>query len=271
MALRGLTYQREFGVWSKRSDRFGGQPSWLETVIREYELGHQGPFHACGEYCDCISCCRMKWLQNPKCNCLLGKHWEYSLTLDDAMRQKWKKCRCEPEPRPPVEESVCRCLLLLPTQEWDPNEEASSQQTEIEYDIPYADSEGESPEVSLGDPSELAPWAREIIERMLRNGWKFPPRGYDPWTGTWSTAVQSPSPGNTVPFPGSPVGGDGVGPLDGVAQDLQPNDETADTASSSGLKRKLNASASTQCSPERQLGEEHCNSSPNQQRILSQY
>ena len=115
-------YRNSYGLKSERADRFNGEPSWIETVIRECELGVRGPFHICAQYCDCISCCRLSWFREPYCRCKLGKQWLKSLTLDDAMRKKWLKCRCIPiyAPRPPGD--CCDCLMSYPTQQyvWSP-------------------------------------------------------------------------------------------------------------------------------------------------------
>ena len=112
-----ITYQSEYGRNSSRVDRFGGAPRWVERVIREYELGPHGPLHDCVFLCGCDSCSKLCWFSNPVCTCKLGKLRGRVSNLDDAMRQKWLSCRCEP-PLPPWTEVICPCLLLLSTQEY---------------------------------------------------------------------------------------------------------------------------------------------------------
>lgn len=113
------SYRNDYGLRSVRRDRFDGEPRWLETVIREYELGDRGPLHECD--CHCSACSRLAWARMPVCKCPLGKQWGISLSLDDAMRRKWSKCRCSPGtvgvPEFPPGQWCCPCLLLLPTQE----------------------------------------------------------------------------------------------------------------------------------------------------------
>ncbi|KAG0572019.1 hypothetical protein KC19_VG062300 [Ceratodon purpureus] len=36
-----------YGVKCERRDRYGGEPSWVHSVIREYEIGILGPRHNC--------------------------------------------------------------------------------------------------------------------------------------------------------------------------------------------------------------------------------
>ena len=114
--MSSITYQHEYGETSHRNDRFGGQPRWIERVIREYELGHFGPKHNCTHNCDCKSCSKLCWFARPVCTCKLGNIWGKYLTLDEAMRRKWILCRCEPL-LPPWTGQICPCLLLLPTKE----------------------------------------------------------------------------------------------------------------------------------------------------------
>ena len=114
-----MEYRLEYGVSSSRIDRFGGEPTWVEVALREYELGDRGPRHECVDNCTCLPCQKLRWLSNPKCNCKLGSRVWSCLGLDEAMRHKWLRCRCTPEILPVPEESVCPCILLLPTQKFD--------------------------------------------------------------------------------------------------------------------------------------------------------
>ncbi|KAG0564690.1 hypothetical protein KC19_8G131300 [Ceratodon purpureus] len=93
MHREDLEYSSDYGTDSLRVDRFGGAPSLLESAIRVYELGVLGPRHVCIEFCDCSSCRKLRWFNNPKCNCALGKMWGKYFTLDGAMRVKWLRCR----------------------------------------------------------------------------------------------------------------------------------------------------------------------------------
>ncbi|KAG0554201.1 hypothetical protein KC19_12G072100 [Ceratodon purpureus] len=116
--MSSILYQHEYGENSTRDDRFGGQPRWIERVIRVYELGPFGPVHDCLYNCDCDLCSKFRWLTRPVCTCKLGNSWRKFHTLDDAMRRKWITCRCEPS-LPPWTGQICPCLLELPTQEND--------------------------------------------------------------------------------------------------------------------------------------------------------
>lgn len=143
-------------------------------------------------------------------------------------------------------ELECKCMLLLQTQECGSNEAITSPETDIECDIPYADSEGESADSLGGEPDWNAPWCREIIERMLQGGWRLPPPGYDLWTKTWTAEVST---------PGTGIGGTTVDPvgcreLGGSAYDLPPRPDVSDTASSSSLMQRLPPSTSTVTSHE---------------------
>ncbi|KAG0596089.1 hypothetical protein M758_UG223400 [Ceratodon purpureus] len=114
-----VVYHKEFGQIVERRDRFGGYPSWMQTVIREYELEPLGPRHLCDrEKCDCRMCRRYRWLQNPSCSCELRLRWGESIGLEDAMRRKWLSCRCGPLLRSFSHEECCKCIMELPTQEW---------------------------------------------------------------------------------------------------------------------------------------------------------
>ena len=92
---------------------------WLDCVIREYEDGPLGPRHECSEPCDCNSCCKLRWFRDPVCACKIGLLWGRFLSLEDAMRRKWRLCRCKPKPQPRRDPtSICSCILTAPTQEF---------------------------------------------------------------------------------------------------------------------------------------------------------
>ena len=182
MDLECVTYNRDYGVQSVRLDRFGGEPSWLETAIREYEVGWRGPRHCCNGYCECICCARLQWLSSPDCGCVLKAGWHFALSLDDAVRKKWRKCRCQPPPRDYPAEHECKCLLLEDTEETDLHEDDLRPTMNMGF---YSNCSVPSPE-SSGEPSGyMSPACVAIIERMLSDGWRLPPPGYDPFTRTW--------------------------------------------------------------------------------------
>ncbi|KAG0613492.1 hypothetical protein M758_6G107200 [Ceratodon purpureus] len=113
-----VVYNEEFGQIVERRYRFGGYPSWLQTVIREYKLGPLGPQHLCDrEKCDCRMCGRYRWFQNPSCYCALRLRWGESTGLENAMRRKWLSCRCGPLIGSFSNEECCKCIMELPTQE----------------------------------------------------------------------------------------------------------------------------------------------------------
>ncbi|KAG0597264.1 hypothetical protein M758_UG325400 [Ceratodon purpureus] len=103
---------------SELRERYNGEPSWVETVIIEYELGPLGPTHNCQGYCDCVACSRFAWIRNPTCSCPLAVYLLGSLSLGDAMRQKWRRCQCSLQLSSLDGVPSCWCILLLPTQEW---------------------------------------------------------------------------------------------------------------------------------------------------------
>ncbi|KAG0593973.1 hypothetical protein M758_UG036700 [Ceratodon purpureus] len=129
------SYASECGVVREVRDRFGGLPRCVDTVLREYELGPLGPLHDCAGFCDCLACCRLAWARNPVYHCPYGKQWGITLTVADTMRQKWWRCRCSPpiDTMPP--ESKCRCLLLLPTQEYILSPDSSVSMPSEFYDL----------------------------------------------------------------------------------------------------------------------------------------
>ncbi|KAG0595609.1 hypothetical protein M758_UG181300 [Ceratodon purpureus] len=112
------SYLTTFGKKSEVRDKYNGEPRWLETVIQEYETGLLGPMHNCQGYCECISCSRLAWIQNPTCSCPYGSYRLSSFSLDDAMRRKWSNCRCLPPYATTTHASICLCILLVQTQEW---------------------------------------------------------------------------------------------------------------------------------------------------------
>ena len=113
-----IVYDKDFGVRVPRRDRYNGNPSWLESLIREYELGPLGPRHECKTRCDCINCGCLRWLQRIPCRCELRLEWGKTMGIDDAMRRKMIRCRCSPWTVQFVDESFCTCLFALPTQEF---------------------------------------------------------------------------------------------------------------------------------------------------------
>ncbi|KAG0570849.1 hypothetical protein KC19_6G192000 [Ceratodon purpureus] len=116
MAFRTSPYDTDYGIKSGRVDRFNGEPSWIEQALREYEMGLLGPRHACIDNCGCVACRRLQWLDNLECQCILG-NWRWrSLSLEEAMRQKFLRCRCQPHVESYLPEESCQCLLLLTTQ-----------------------------------------------------------------------------------------------------------------------------------------------------------
>ena len=71
-----IAYQKEFGQKLDRWDRYNGNPSWIQTVIREYELELLGPQHLCEtSTCDCVACWRYRWLEDAHCQCELKLQW----------------------------------------------------------------------------------------------------------------------------------------------------------------------------------------------------
>ncbi|KAG0504153.1 hypothetical protein KC19_2G126800 [Ceratodon purpureus] len=162
MHREDLEYSSDYGTDSLRVDRFGGAPSLLESAIRVYELGVLGPRHVCIEFCDCSSCRKLRWFNNPKCNCALGKMWGKYFTLDGAMRVKWLRCRCNTLSSLATSASLfCKCLLLLPTQEYNPSEGSTRPE---EYEEPSA-------EVSSSDfPADLVRIEFDGLEEVYRLG-----------------------------------------------------------------------------------------------------
>ena len=241
MAPFSIKYQQEYGVQSSRSDRFSGEPSWLETAIREYEVGPRGPHHECGGYCDCVSCARLEWLRNPICSCVPKYQWGLALTLDNALRSKWKLCRCQPRDGVYSLDSTCKCILLMETQEYIPSEGTPSPVLSMDYYPPYTDSEGPSPDSSSGHPDGyLPPGCVAIIERMLSAGWKLPPPGYDPFTGTWECPEAEAAAAYATTRTGD-------GRDTAIRVDELPRDDVSDTATSSGRKRKPSRPTSPDC------------------------
>lgn len=115
-----IVYDKDFGVKLPRRDRYNGNPSWLESSIREYELGPLGPRHECETRCDCIACGRLRWLQRIPCRCELRLEWWKTMGIDDAMRRKMLRCRCSPFTVQYIHESLCTCLSTPPTEECVP-------------------------------------------------------------------------------------------------------------------------------------------------------
>ena len=234
-------YNSDYGIKSMRVDRYGGEPSWLETAIREYELGVLGPLHQCGGECDCISCCRLNWLRSPICECKPSMAWGFSLSLEDAMRRKWRSCMCKPEMEFCAIESCCKCILLMTTQEDDLEEHVHSPLLNRDYYPPGADNEGLSEESSDGYPYRLGEGAKAIIERMLREGWKLPPLGYDPFTMTWVTPEVE-----RALMAAQAAAQEGEDPEPDPTVDLPAYEDITDTASSSRPKRKYTANATSE-------------------------
>ncbi|KAG0603714.1 hypothetical protein M758_10G115800 [Ceratodon purpureus] len=166
-------YTASFGVKCERRDRFDGEPSWVDTVIREYEVGILGPTHNCKGYCDCISCVRLAWIQRPTCWCSFSAYRVRSLSLDDAMRPKWTRCRCSPPSSLIVSDKMCLCILLLPTQEWVPTPSSS-------YSLPSDLLQTSSPRPDLDRPlmeREVNALMR-IVERLEEEGRRFTANGF---------------------------------------------------------------------------------------------
>ncbi|KAG0571823.1 hypothetical protein KC19_VG045800 [Ceratodon purpureus] len=116
-----IVYNKDFGVKLPRRDGYNGNPSWLESSIREYELGTLGPRHDCETRCDCVACDRLRWLRSGICRCELRLEWGKSLEIDFAMRQKMLRCRCSPFTVQYIDESFCTCRATFPTKEFVPS------------------------------------------------------------------------------------------------------------------------------------------------------
>ncbi|KAG0594843.1 hypothetical protein M758_UG115000 [Ceratodon purpureus] len=128
-------YDSDYGSRSSRLDRFNGEPSWIEQAVREYELGPLGPRHTCIENCGCLACCRLHWLNNVDCKCFLG-NWRWRcLSLEEAMRRNFLRCRCQPKVESFLPEGSCKCLLLLSTQDAS----VSAHDSEGYVSSPYGD------------------------------------------------------------------------------------------------------------------------------------
>ena len=162
---------------SSRLDRFDGEPSWLETCVREYELGPHGPRHDCLVYCECISCSRLSWLDFPYCKCKLGKLWGRALTLDDGMRRKWMKCRCRPLFDSYPSTWTCKCLsLVVATREAAASTDSDSNASDP---VPTPDSPEESSMYTCSD-EVIVRWSIRIRDNMVR-------RAAEQWSPALST------------------------------------------------------------------------------------
>ncbi|KAG0596366.1 hypothetical protein M758_UG247100 [Ceratodon purpureus] len=151
-------FARDFGVTSQSRDRFGGVPRWVDTVLRQYDDGALGPLHDCEGFCDCIACCCLAWAKNPVCHCPYGKQWGIAFSIDDAMRQKWWRCRCSSRINLMLSESKCRCLLLLPTQEYIISPESS-----VSLPSEFADSGGRE----WSSPGHVSQENIEFLYRLI--------------------------------------------------------------------------------------------------------
>ncbi|KAG0571413.1 hypothetical protein KC19_VG009800 [Ceratodon purpureus] len=162
-----------YGVKSERRDRYDGESSWIESVIREYELGILGPKHNCQGYCGCTSCARLAWIENPICRCSYNGYLPRSLSLDDAMRQKWSRCRCSPTRFSAVCDTTCICLLMLPTQECveSPISGYSLPSDLLQNSSPRA--EMQSPFTQRGDDTVM-----RIVDRLEEEGRRFTEKGF---------------------------------------------------------------------------------------------
>ena len=101
----------------------------------------------------------------------------------------------------------------------------------MDFYPPYTSSEGPSPESSAGIPGYMSPACVAIINRMLSEGWKLPPPGYDPFARTWESsaaeaAARSAGTGTPCERPIS------------TGDEEVACDNITDTATSSGKKRK---------------------------------
>lgn len=165
MATGRIEYHAEYGVKSSRRDRFDGEPSWLETCVREYELGPHGHRHECLVYCKCISCSRLSWLDFPYCKCKLGKLWGRALTLDDGMRRKSMKCRCRPECDSYPSTWTCKCLSLVV----DTQEAAASTDADTDADDPFPSPDSPEETSMYTYPEEVIErWSIRIRDNMVR-------------------------------------------------------------------------------------------------------
>ncbi|KAG0573694.1 hypothetical protein KC19_VG201400 [Ceratodon purpureus] len=190
MGFSTIVYNSDYGIRSGRINRFNGVSSWTEQSIREYELGFLGPRHECIEDCGCVACRRLHWLNHLDCKCPLG-NWRWkSLSLEDAMKRKLLRCRCQPTIESYSPEECCPCLLLLTTQEGT----VSANDSEEYVGSPYGDnatlfrlmnSEGESSDrlnrpLTEREIQSITAMAQRLQKEYEAMASAFPPLGVTP-------------------------------------------------------------------------------------------
>lgn len=125
----GPIMKKLYGVCVERRDRFYGTPTWLSSCIRQYERGVLGPHHACS-HCLCAICCRLRWLREPNCRCVLKIR--KGQTLEVAIRQKWWNCRCYPMVKY-TPTWACPCLKELGHKQWLAKNDYDSDESDVDF------------------------------------------------------------------------------------------------------------------------------------------
>ncbi|KAG0578530.1 hypothetical protein KC19_4G030300 [Ceratodon purpureus] len=222
-----IVYQKDFGQRLDRRDRFDGNPTWMQTVIREYELGPLGPRHEC-ETCDCITCGRYRWFRRAICACELSLRWGRTTGLEEAMRLKWLRCNCAPDYGFFSNDNCCKCILEMTTQECE-DTPVSSYSLPSEFDGSDAD-RSDSPRQfiipSRGEIRRILNVADEGEIRLLS--------GEDSW-GRTELLIKV---GSTEPLPTDSMDAVRLGENRNKSEEIDI-DDTASSASHPGKRHRI--------------------------------
>ncbi|KAG0572893.1 hypothetical protein KC19_VG132800 [Ceratodon purpureus] len=151
----------------------------------------------------------------------LGSSSLQDFALEDAMRRKWRRCRCAPLLSPHADFACCRCILLMPTQEWiqSPSSSYSLPSDLVESPRSGPDLNGQFTEEQIAVLTAIVKKLEEQDRRYCEN---------EPWSHRTELIDDE---ATTVLI----SGGDGITKTARERSSLGDEGETEDTASSGNL------------------------------------